>query len=84
MANGWSSPRRLISFSIFSWTILVFASEYLRAFKEYRLIIFGALLVVFMALGAEGLRGLPGRLAGAARRWAGRAARRPARELGDG
>jgi len=64
--------------------ILVFASEYLRAFKEYRLIIFGALLVVFMALGAEGLRGLPGRLAGAARRWAGRAARRPARELGDG
>jgi len=43
--------------------IIVFASEYLRAFTEYRLILFGALLVVFMALGADGLRGLPSTLA---------------------
>src|SRR2546428_774 len=43
--------------------IIVFASEYLRAFKEYRLILFGALLVLLMALGADGLRGLPSALA---------------------
>ncbi len=64
--------------------ILVFASEYLRAFKEYRMIVFGGLLVLFMALGAEGLRGLPGRVAAGVRRLAGAAGRRPARELGDG
>lgn len=49
--------------------IIVFASEYLRAFTEYRLILFGALLVLFMALGADGLRGLPATLASVARRW---------------
>jgi branched-chain amino acid transport system permease protein len=49
--------------------IIVFASEYLRAFKEYRLIVFGVLLVLFMALGADGLRGLPSLLATSARRW---------------
>jgi branched-chain amino acid transport system permease protein len=50
--------------------IIVFASEYLRAFKEYRLIVFGALLVLFMALGTDGVRGLPSLLAASARRWA--------------
>jgi branched-chain amino acid transport system permease protein len=64
--------------------IIVFASEYLRAFKEYRLILFGALLVVFMALGADGLRGLPSKLAAAARRRTRSAARRPAPEPSDG
>lgn len=64
--------------------ILVFASEYLRPFKEYRLIIYGALLIVFMALGAEGMRGLPQRAAAACRRWLGGAADRPARGVGDG
>jgi len=39
--------------------VLVFASEYLRAFKEYRMIIYGALLILFMIFGMEGLRGLP-------------------------
>jgi branched-chain amino acid transport system permease protein len=57
--------------------IIVFASEYLRAFKEYRLILFGALLVVFMALGADGLRGVPSILAAAARRGLRAARRRP-------
>ena len=64
--------------------ILVFASEYLRAFKEYRLIIFGALLVLFMALGAEGLRGLPGKVLAGVRRWTRPATGPAARELGDG
>jgi branched-chain amino acid transport system permease protein len=64
--------------------IIVFASEYLRAFKEYRLILFGALLVVFMALGADGLRGVPSILAAAARRWLRAARRRPTPELNDG
>ncbi len=64
--------------------ILVFASEYLRPFKEYRLIIYGALLIVFMALGAKGMRGLPQRAAAACRRWLGGAADRPARGVGDG
>jgi branched-chain amino acid transport system permease protein len=63
--------------------IIVFATEYLRAFKEYRLIVFGALLVALMALGAEGLRGLPSRMLGLVRR--GRPlARRPAPGLSDG
>jgi branched-chain amino acid transport system permease protein len=48
--------------------VVVFASEYLRAFKEYRLIIFGALLVALMAFGADGLRGLPATLVAAVRR----------------
>jgi branched-chain amino acid transport system permease protein len=64
--------------------IIVFASEYLRAFKEYRMILFGALVVLFMALGAEGLRGLPARVAALVRRRIGPAARRPARGTGDG
>jgi branched-chain amino acid transport system permease protein len=64
--------------------VVVFASEYLRAFKEYRLILFGALLVVFMAMGADGLRGLPSRLVAAARRGRRPAARKPAPELRDG
>ncbi len=64
--------------------IIVFASEYLRAFKAYRMILFGALVVLFMALGAEGLRGLPARLVALVRRRIGPAARRPARGLGDG
>jgi branched-chain amino acid transport system permease protein len=64
--------------------IIVFASEYLRAFKEYRLILFGALLVVFMALGADGLRGVPSILAAAARRGLRAARRRPTPELNDG
>ena len=63
--------------------IIVFASEYLRAFKEYRMILFGALVVLCMALGAEGLRGLPARLLARLRRRIGPAARRPARGLGD-
>jgi branched-chain amino acid transport system permease protein len=54
--------------------ILVFASEYLRAFKEYRMVIYGALLVLFMALGAESLRGLPQRLLAAVRHLARRGA----------
>ncbi len=64
--------------------IIVFASEYLRAFKEYRMILFGGLIVVFMALGTEGLRGLPATLVALVRRWRGSAAGRPAREIGDG
>ena len=48
--------------------LVVFASEYLRAFKEYRLIIFGVLLVALMAFGADGLRGLPATLVAWARR----------------
>ena len=64
--------------------ILVFASEYLRAFKQYRMIIFGGLLVLFMALGAEGLRGLPARLLAALRHLTGRDSGRPAREVGNG
>jgi len=64
--------------------IIVFASEYLRAFKEYRLIVFGALLVLLMALGADGVRGLPGRLMAGARRWGRAATRRPAAGVGDG
>ena len=64
--------------------IIVFASEYLRAFKEYRMILFGALVVLFVALGAEGLPGLPGKVVALMRRWIGPAARRRAGELGDG
>lgn len=64
--------------------ILVFASEYLRAFKEYRMIIYGAVLILLMALGGEGLRGVWGALVAAARQWTRIALRRPARELGDG
>lgn len=64
--------------------VVIFASEYLRAFKEYRLVIFGALLVAFMAFGADGLRGLPATLAAAARRFTRPAARRPTPGLGDG
>jgi branched-chain amino acid transport system permease protein len=55
--------------------ILVFASEYLRAFKEYRLIIYGALLILLMALGAEEMRGLPRRVVAVCRRFAGSGAR---------
>jgi branched-chain amino acid transport system permease protein len=50
--------------------ILVFASEYLRAFKEYRMIIYGGLLIGLMALGGQGLRGLAGTLLAAGRHWA--------------
>ena len=64
--------------------ILVFASEYLRALKEYRLIIYGTLLILFMAVGAEGFRGLPGQAIAACRRWAGTAARRAAWDRADG
>jgi branched-chain amino acid transport system permease protein len=64
--------------------VVVFASEYLRAFKAFRLILFGALLIAFMALGADGLRGAPARLAAMVRRLARPAGRRPAPELGDG
>ncbi len=63
--------------------ILVFASEYLRAFKEYRMLIFGGLLVVFMALGAEGLRGLPLRLRDAVARWTGFGLARAEGRVGD-
>jgi branched-chain amino acid transport system permease protein len=63
--------------------IIVFATEYLRAFKEYRMILFGAMLILFMALGAEGLRGLPQRAYAAARRLLRAHSNRPARKLGD-
>ena len=64
--------------------ILVFAAEYLRTFKEYRMIIYGAVLIVLMALGGKGLRGVPGMLVGAGRRqWTRVGPRRPARKLGD-
>lgn len=64
--------------------ILVFASEYLRAFKEYRLVIYGALLIFFMAFGAEAMRGLPRRVLAACRRVVSSGGPRPARGLGDG
>jgi len=54
---------RSLEGAIIGAMIIVFASEYLRAFKEYRLILFGVLLVLLMALGADGLRGLPSALA---------------------
>jgi branched-chain amino acid transport system permease protein len=64
--------------------VIVFAGEYLRAFKEYRLIVFGAVLVALMAFGAEGLRGLPSRSLALARRALRPAARRAAARLSDG
>jgi branched-chain amino acid transport system permease protein len=64
--------------------VVVFASEYLRAFKEYRLIIFGALLVALMAFGADGLRGLPATLVAWARRVMRPSAARAAPTASDG
>lgn len=64
--------------------VVVFASEYLRAFKEYRLIIFGVLLVALMAFGADGLRGLPATLVAWARRVMRPAAPRAAPTPSDG
>ena len=80
VVGGLRSPEGAVAGAV----ILVFASEYLRAFKEYRLIIFGGLLVLVMALGAEGLRGLPGKVLAALRRWTRPATGRAARDLGDG
>ena len=57
----------------------MFASEYLRAFKEYRMIIYGGLLIGLMALGGQGLRGLAGTLLAAGRHWARLGFRSPAR-----
>ncbi len=79
VVGGFGSLQGAIAGAI----ILVFASEYLRAFKEYRMLIFGGLVVVFMALGAEGLRGLPLRLRDAVARWTGFGLARAARKAGD-
>src|SRR5262245_49223909 len=38
--------------------VIVLLPEYLRAVEEYRMVIFGGLLIVFMGLGHEGIAGL--------------------------
>lgn len=75
---------RSLEGAVVGGVIIVFASEYLRAFKEYRMITYGALLIIFMALGVEGLRGLPRLLMTTGRRWAWQALSRPAGEPRDG
>jgi len=57
---------RSLEGAVLGAALLVFASEYLRAFKEYRLIIYGALVIVLMVFG---VRGLPGTLVAVVRRW---------------
>lgn len=64
--------------------VIVFTSEYFRAFKEYRLIFFGVALVLLMALGADGVRGLPTKLLAAVRRWRGPVRPGPSAEPSDG
>jgi len=64
--------------------LLVFASEYLRALREYRMIVYGAVLILLMALGGEGLRAVPRALLAAVRQVFRIAQRRWAPRLGDG
>ncbi len=64
--------------------LLVFASEYLRALREYRMIVYGAVLILLMALGVEGLRAVPRALFAAVRQASRMARRRWAPQLGDG
>jgi branched-chain amino acid transport system permease protein len=64
--------------------LLVFASEYLRALREYRMIVYGAVLILLMALGVEGLRAVPRALFAAVRQVSRMARRRWAPQLGDG
>jgi branched-chain amino acid transport system permease protein len=64
--------------------LLVFASEYLRALREYRMIVYGAVLILLMALGVEGLRAVPRALFTAVRQVSRMARRRWAPQLGDG
>jgi len=64
--------------------LLVFASEYLRALREYRMIVFGAVLILLMALGGEGVRAVLRPLLAAARQVSRAARHRWAPRLGDG
>jgi len=64
--------------------LLVFASEYLRALREYRMIVFGAVLILLMALGGEGVRAVPRLLLAAARQVFRAARHRWAPPPGDG
>jgi branched-chain amino acid transport system permease protein len=64
--------------------LLVFASEYLRALREYRMIVYGAVLILLMALGAEGLRAVPRALLAAGRQVFRLTRRRWTPQLGNG
>ena len=64
--------------------VLVFASEYLRPLKEYRMIIYGAVLILLMALGGEGLRAVPRAVRELARRLGRAGGRGIAPKVGDG
>jgi branched-chain amino acid transport system permease protein len=52
--------------------LLTFAPEYMRVFKDYRLVLYGLLIVVMMIGMPRGLAGLSGQVAGMVRRRRGR------------
>ena len=49
---------KVIAFSARNAFVVTLLPEYLRAVDEYRMVIFGAMLVAFVGLGHRGLAGL--------------------------